>query len=434
MLWRSGLWKRVLAAALIAAIPASAAPGQIDLAEDFKLSWTISPPHIDFTLSWNASGGYDWAAIGLHSQPGVGMPNAEIFMCNPKAKSAPSGDGRSQAFCQVRNSAAGYQLPALDKAQYLTMLTSSRGSDGAAKASFRRSLAAVPGSPLSVTIANHTMGLIYARGRWNGDPMPSGEPEKHTDAGRVQVNFYEPSPAPSPSPPSPSPSKVAGVWPSVFEANMTIARGQAIENGQLTVTCFAQLFYDFPRRRQLWQYSSLDPSTPGGGGRKLLGGELWINETLYEISPGDEECLTTNLGFDIVQPDWLQKTHYQTTNFLLRQPKPGQHWSNYTSSDLFTLPNTIGMTNSWLVEDSKIAEPVRLEGPDDDKHVSWRSILEYSIFKPIDGKLPDELFDVPAVCKNSSAAESSGLDPKYRGSGFFIGVQRALLEQGRQRP
>ena len=429
-----------------AAAATTAISGKTTLDDGFTLAWTITPPHIDFHLDWNASDGADWAAIGLHDKPGSGMPDAEIFLCCP---SAGGHQSNAQAFCDVRNSAAGYELPALDKTQYLTLLSSSRAADGSASASFRRTLAAVPGSPLSVAIAtDQAMGLIYARGAWNGKPMPAGQPDKHTScAGRTQVNFYSPGPSPSPAP-TPGPAgKKAGVWPSVFEANMTIARDQIIDGGRLSVSFWAEIHYDFPRRRQLWQYYSLDPSVPGGAGRQSFGGELWVNESLYELSPGNAKCSMTNLGFDIIRPDWLQGTHYLTTNFLLRQPEPGQHWSNYTRSDLYTLPNTIGLTNSWVVEDSKIAQPVRLEGPDDFDQPSWRSILEYGAFRAVDGDLPDKMFEIPAACKKNSSSSSSSSDvagwevggtnkfrrvdgvlhPKYRGSGLFVGVQRALL-------
>ena len=56
--------------------------------------------------------------------------------------------------------------------------------------------------------------------------------------------------------------------------------------------------------------------------------------------------------------------------------------SNYIQADLYQVLNTIAMTNSWLALESPIAEPVRLEGPDDFDHPDAVSILEFGDFVP----------------------------------------------------
>lgn len=412
-----------IATAAVTAASSSPITGTVVLDADavFSLSWRIAAPLITFTLSWNNTGG-DWAAFGLHPKPGLGMPDAEMFMCSPTS----AGGG---TFCQVRNSAAGYALPAVDAEQYLRLVSSSN-SGGISTSTFSRTLAAAAVKPpaLSYAIAaNAAMGLIFAQGTWDGDPMPAGAPKQHTSAGRSQVNFYAPpapTSPPSPAPPGPAPGPQAGVWPLRYRSNMTIARAQAVVGGLLPVSFWARISYDFPRRSQLWEYFELDPSEQGKP-RKSLGGELWINETLFSFTANAAQCVSDNLGFDIIRPDWLQDTNYATTNFLLRQPEAGQHWSNYSLCDLYKIPNTLGMTNSWVVVNSSIAQPVRLEGPDNFDHPDWRSILEYTTDFEVLDEFPADTFAVPKSCLNASAVRDNK-DRTYMPAALFASIRRAL--------
>ena len=112
------------------------------------------------------------------------MIDAEIFICNP----TPTATQTATQFCQVRNSIAGFVEPAVDKQQYNALISSSV-ANGISTATFQRTLAAVPGSEVSFNITDKTMGLIYARGSWSGDPMPSGFPNQHKDVGITKVIF-----------------------------------------------------------------------------------------------------------------------------------------------------------------------------------------------------------------------------------------------------
>lgn len=200
--------------------------------------------------------------------------------------------------------------------------------------------------------------------------------------------------------------------------------------GQLLVNFWARISYDFPRRSQLWEYFELDPSAGPGAPRKSLGGELWVNTTLYSFSANAAQCVASDMGFDILRPNWLQDTTFITTNYLLRQPEPGRHWSNYTLCDLYKIPNTLGMTNSWVVANSSLAQPVRLEGPDSFDHPSWRSILEYTQdFEVLPGAFPAGTFDVPGACANGTAAadaESAGLDRAFMPMALHASIRQAL--------
>ena len=53
---------------------------------------------------------------------------------------------------------------------------------------------------------------------------------------------------------------------------------------------------------------------------EFIGSELWVGEYVYQITPDRKTCEGTNMGFDIIRPDWLQGTKYVSTNYLLRQP------------------------------------------------------------------------------------------------------------------
>lgn len=353
---------------------------------------------VQFTLQWSGS---DWAALGLHAAPGSGMPNAEIFMC--------SNTPNSTAFCQVRNTGNSYDAPSLNPHQYLK-LVSHHHSGGTNTAVFERSVCAVAGAPRSVGLGfNKTNGLIYARGNWSGPPMPQGNPTQHFSEGRSQLNFYSP-PAPSPSPgpgpgpsPSPSPKKKAGVWPVRFDAQMTIAPS-ALNAATLATVINARLRYDFKRAdggapSQLWEYFNPDTG-------ENVGNELWVGDILYNYGKEGKGCTKGNMTFGILRPDWLQGTHYTSTHFLLRQlPNDANatscagRKSNYTKADLFQIPNTIAMTNSWVVADSPVAEPIRLEGPDDFNKPKFVSILEYVNFVPQpDTPFPTGTFTPPASC------------------------------------
>ena len=298
-------------------------------------------------MTWEGDSG-TWAAFGLHPKPGSGMPHAEVFMC-------------SGTFCQARNTLAGYDIPAVETHQYLK-LVSVHSTAASTSAIFSRAVAAAPAAALSYSISNSTMGLIFGRGAWRGAPMPQGgSPAKHDDStiGRAQVNFYSAGPAPGPAPPPPP--KRAGVWPDRFDSYMAIAKGQDPVKGVLGVNFFARLRYDFPAGRQIWDYFDLANHS------HYIGGELWAGDMLFELG-ADGSCYGSNMTFGIIRPNWLQGTTYSTTNYLLRQPTAASNpsgLSNYTLADLFKVPNTVGMTNSWLVADSPIAEPIRLEGPND---------------------------------------------------------------------
>ena len=174
-----------ITAVALASTGSSDIAGQLSFTPDFNLSWVLRNASsaglgtAEFTLTWNAF--YDWAAFGLHPAPGLGMPDAEVFICAPTAAGQPP-------FCQIGNTLGGYQQPSVDAQQYISLISSSRNAT-VATAVFSRTVAAAPGSPLSVPLTyNGENGLIYAGGPWSGAPLPQGLPLKHTTLnGRSQV-------------------------------------------------------------------------------------------------------------------------------------------------------------------------------------------------------------------------------------------------------
>ena len=124
---------------------------------------------------------------------------------------------------------------------------------------------------------------------------------------------------------------------------------------------------------------------------------------IYYLSADRTQCSHQNLTFDILKPNWLQQTKYISTNYLLRQSFANSCGPvNYTDADLFQIPNTVGMTNSWLVADSKIAEPIRLMGPDNTNKPKTRSILEYMTFEPVTKQFDDSVFTIPKSCSSNT--------------------------------
>ena len=166
--------------------------------------------------------------------------------------------------------------------------------------------------------------------------------------------------------------------------------------------------------------------------------------------------------FGILRPDWLTGTTFSTTNYLLRQPTPSsipRGVSNYTLADLFKVPNTLGMTNSWLVTDSPIGEPIRLEGPDrvvrrrlslcmhdglenttprdpqlplshpsPQDQPSWRSVLEFSTFSP-QTSFPAGVFAIPAACNHTHATTKT--KPAFQKVGAAVGLANLASRLGR---
>eukprot|EP00966_Prymnesium_polylepis_P058599 1357236-Prymnesium_polylepis.2 len=106
----------------------------------------------------------------------------------------------------------------------------------------------------------------------------------------------------------------------------------------------------------------------------------------------------------------LVHTKYVASHYLDRQPPPNAsaHGVCYTPysemSDLFQDPAPIGgITNNWLVFNSSIGEPFRLEGPDDFQHPTWLTIQDYLSFEPVEQHEP-HTFDVPPGCKPPAPA------------------------------
>mmetsp|Transcript_11938 Transcript_11938/g.24005 ORF Transcript_11938/g.24005 Transcript_11938/m.24005 type:complete len:320 (-) Transcript_11938:362-1321(-) len=302
-----------------------------------NLSWTLTPSkQIEFTLAWEGS---SWAAIGLHPKPGLGMANAEIFMCHTTGTISP--------VCEVRSSAGGYVQPTVWPRQYITILSSETNS-GRSKAVFLRNVTVLPEvSSMSVPITDTMLGIIFARGAWS-----KGGPVKHEGtAGRWQVNFFSAGPSPSPpapgppSPPAPPPSRRAGIWPLRFDAHLRMAPSQPAQR-KLNITLGARLRYDFPGRRQRWEYWKLsDPS------KRPLSAETWINHTLYELDlttdpPG---CVAHTFDLEVLRPDWLVHTKYVASHYLQRQPPEpdatagGACFTPFSElADLFQDPAPIG--------------------------------------------------------------------------------------------
>lgn len=243
---------------------------------------------------------------------------------------------------------------------------------------------------LSFPIRNATMGLIFARGQWS-----EGIPMKHNDsqAGVRPIAFYPDTP-PSPPPPPPPPSrKQAGVWPLRWEGNFTMA--MAPFGAHLALNWTGRLRYDSPSGQQLLEYFLLSGPQTG----ELFYSELWVGHTLYKWGVG-VPCFGTSLSIGILRPDWLQSASYFHTNYLLRQRNG---WSDYTLCDLYLEPAPVGgMTNSWVVVNSSLAEPVRLEGPVNfDPAHPIMGIFEFMSFRPV-SEFDPAVFRVPTQCKNAT--------------------------------
>ena len=78
-------------------------------------------------------------------------------------------------------------------------------------------------------------------------------------------------------------SKVAGIWPDRFDANMSMAPSQP-PAAELYVSLLGRLRYDFPSRNQLWEFFDLEGNPDGG--------ELWRDLTTYDYD--QDSCYIFN--------------------------------------------------------------------------------------------------------------------------------------------
>ena len=152
----------------------------------FELGYTLDTSRDEITFSLNSDGKYDWYAFGLHNVTYGGMPNAEVFICNPQTTNL------NGVFCQAGNTLKGHTTPTIEKRQYIQLHTARRGPN-VANASFSRSLKKSEEAQLSYDIMNKTIMLISASGYWSGKPMPDGSPMRHSMNDYAIANFFEPA-------------------------------------------------------------------------------------------------------------------------------------------------------------------------------------------------------------------------------------------------
>lgn len=218
------------------------------------------------------------------------------------------------------------------------------------------------------------------------------------------------------------------MWPLRVDARMKLAPSQPPAT-HLQVKLRSRLRYDFPTRSQLWEYWALSNSSTAKD-KKPEFAELWINETLYELdwSTDPPGCYMSKIGLEVLRPDWLVHTTYVGSHYLLRQPS--RHGINslcYTPSNelsgLFQDPAPIGgITNNWLVFNSSIGEPMRLEGPDDFAHPTWLTVQEYSSFEGVARHDP-ATFAIPASCRKANeplelqASRAAAVNQPHHGLG-----------------
>lgn len=139
---------------------------------------------------------------------------------------------------------------------------------------------------------------------------------------------------------------------------------------RLHIKLGSRLRYDFPRKRQLWEYSDVDDPS-----NTVIFAELWINFTLYELdfSTNPPRCDANPFQLEVLRPDWLVHTKYISSHYLDRQPPPpnktagGVCYNPYSElSDLFQDPAPIGgMTNSAPMVVKPVSPPVPCSLPAD---------------------------------------------------------------------
>ena len=150
----------------------------------FEVDYSLDVDAGNITFMLTSDGHYDWYAFGLHNKSYGGMPDAEVFICNPQPSNL------AGVFCQVGHT-TGHTTPTIAKKQYIQLMSAGRSKDWA-NATFTRSISKSKSADLSYDIRNETIMVISACGYWSpGKPMPYGSPMRHTTNGFAIVNFFE---------------------------------------------------------------------------------------------------------------------------------------------------------------------------------------------------------------------------------------------------
>eukprot|EP00494_Astrolonche_serrata_P024721 UN24981 len=140
--------------------------------------------------------------------------------------------------------------------------------------------------------------------------MPNGTPIKHQGtAGHVSINFFHDGPVSQPTI-APTSNKKPGTWPLRWEATITGSPSQLPELN-LYGMGKSRLRYSFPDLSQIWEF--MDDN------QNVMETELWVNETLYSYGPSStDKCYVTPVNLEVLRPDWLHSTNYDSTHYLLK--------------------------------------------------------------------------------------------------------------------
>ena len=120
-----------------------------------------------------------------------------------------------------------------------------------------------------------------------------------------------------------------------MDAYIRLAPSQ-LPRTKLHITLGTRLRYDFPGRRQRWEYWDVEDAS-----ETVVLAETWINRTLYELDYTTQptNCTVIPLNLEVLRPDWLVHTTYVASHYLDRQPPKNVSGICYTPysamADLF---------------------------------------------------------------------------------------------------
>ena len=82
----------------------------------FEVDYSLDVDAGNITFMLTSDGHYDWYAFGLHNKSYGGMPDAEVFICNPQPSNL------AGVFCQVGHT-TGHTTPTIAKKQYIQLMS-----------------------------------------------------------------------------------------------------------------------------------------------------------------------------------------------------------------------------------------------------------------------------------------------------------------------
>ena len=188
-------------------------------------------------------------------------------------------------------------------------------------------------------------------------------------------------------------SQTAGIWPDKFHARILATGIFDFANTTAPSRVLTSFYYDYSAAEQAYFYYDIDDQSL----QNPTFAEIWDQKDGYIYSVDYPSKTCSGLKFDLgpLRRNWLQDATKVLDTFV-----PSSLFHYYQKATLFTKQAPLGLTQSYVVFNSSIAQPVNLGGPASLSTSNSWSILEFNTFTPLQ-QVPAGIFTLPPYCKKS---------------------------------